>query len=132
MIGVFTTWDLYRQRDVVRQTWFRFPNVCSSSPMTTTTANVASFNDTATRPRAGCSVLPLFIMGVPRGQSQFSSHEWSLLQRENATHGDLVIFDATENMNEGKAFGLFQYAQAHPLLSRVPLVAKCDMDTFGR
>jgi hypothetical protein len=123
VIGMFGTWDMRRERDVLRQTWFRFPNVCSSSPM-------SQSSPSAQRPRPGCSVTPLFIMGVPRDRNRFAAYDWNMLQRENATHGDLRVLDMTENVHEGKPFAWFQYVAGHALLSRVPLVAKCDMNTF--
>jgi len=103
--GIFTLPRLHEQRNVHRATWMTSPLVCTA------------INETET-----CAIIVYFVIGLVPNSSRV------LIERENATRGDLIELDVEENMNSGKTFDWFRFAAHRFPTAR--FISKGDMDTF--
>lgn len=118
-LGVFTVDNSVDRRNVIRETYGSHPN--SLKP-------------------GSEGVRLRFIMGRP-------STEWAdAVEAENKKHGDIVILDVDENMNNGKTYHYFSWAAEHATVpayeypkvgqaiykgeKRPAYIAKADDDAF--
>jgi len=81
-IGIVTAWWKFSERLIWRETYKRFP----LPPHSTDTVTVQ------------------FVLGKPRELERNMS---LILEWEQETHGDILMIDMEENMNEGKSFEYF-------------------------
>lgn len=105
--GVFTIPELHKERDVHRATWMQSPIVCG---------NLTYSN------AGGCPIRVYFLTGSLPVELK------PQIDRENATWGNLIELNITENTNRGKAFEWLRFAAAR--FPNARFIGKGDMDTF--
>jgi Galactosyltransferase len=105
VVGIFCTAREKQARMAIRETWTNSTLVCTHI-------------DSQRRTSAFCRIIYVFVIG----HSEYDVDE------EIESHGDLLLLEGVENMNEGKTYDFFRAVfNLHP---GIMYFAKTDADTY--
>ena len=127
-LGVFSMAGEHSMRALLRTTWMASPLACKSVPLEPR-RNATALTAAAPQPvqDSTCVAHPLFVLGRAV-EPETSAATRAALAAELEQHGDLLLLDSRENMDEGKIFDWFRLAPA--LYPGSDYIGRVDSDTY--